>query len=118
MARIEDEINQDNVGKISWDEEIFKFCEFKDFEFSAVHIDADFIQCSFEGLDWYGGLFNICNFIECRFENCVFRGSTFADCKFVQCSFKNCRFEEDNMGSPCTFDRSKFYDCTGAPQLD
>ena len=122
MARYEETVTADQVGKISWQEELFKYCRFRDFELSVVEVDSDFILCTFENLDWYGGLFNLCNFVECRFQGCVFRGSTFAGCKFVQCTFEDCRFEDDNMGSACTFDDSVFYDTVisgsaGVPEI-
>jgi uncharacterized protein YjbI with pentapeptide repeats len=96
------------------EDSIFKYCSFKNISVDGKSIDAIFLCCEMSGVDWYWGLFNGCLFVDTQFENCVFRGSNFADCRFLNCQFVNCQFEEDNFGSLCSFEGSKWFECTAS----
>lgn len=105
-------ITQGNLSTVDWHEDCFKYCQFQDFEMEGEEIDSIFLVCTFANLDWYAGLFNICNFIRCEFVNCTFRGCSFPDCKFVECSFTNCQFLKNSFGSDGRFDRAIAYGCS------
>ncbi len=90
---------------------VFKFCTLNKFSVDGQEIDATFLFCEAIGLNWYWGLFNGCVFVDTKFKDCVFQGSNFADCRFLNCEFTNCRFELDNLGSPCSFTGSKWFEC-------
>lgn len=104
-------ITQDNLKSVNWEEEFYKYCNFENFSIEGGHIDSDFIDCSFDNVEWYWGIFNIVNFVDCIFNNCIFRGSAFPDCKFVECEINNCRFIKDNLDSDCTFENASSYNC-------
>jgi uncharacterized protein YjbI with pentapeptide repeats len=111
----EKEIHQNHIKDIIWNEEYFKFCYFKDISIEGEHIDSDFIDCTFERLDSYWGLYNLSNFIDCIFIECCFRGCSFPDSKFINCKFEQCHFLKDNMDSECTFNRTQFINCVNPP---
>ncbi|WP_374335676.1 pentapeptide repeat-containing protein [Leeia sp.] len=90
---------------------VFRYCNFKDMELETGPVDASFIGCVFQDLDWYWGLFNCCILVDVSFERCTFRGTNFADCRFLNCTFTNCRFVHDNLDSPCHFEGSQWFDC-------
>ncbi|MFM0649868.1 pentapeptide repeat-containing protein [Paraburkholderia bryophila] len=100
---------------------IFRYCEFKDILLDGKSVDAVFLSCELYDVDWYWGFFNACLFVDAKFENCVFRGSNFADCRFLNCELIKCRFEEDNFGSPCSFEGTQWFGgnaegCVGLPE--
>ena len=101
-----------DIAKLEWDESYFKYCEFRDCAIEGQVINADFVSCSFTGIDWYWILFNVCNLIGCEFRDCVFQGCAFPDSRFVDCKFANCQFVEDNLGVPCDFTKTASYGCT------
>ena len=104
-------IDADNVKSANWEEEYYKYCYFQTFSIEGEHVDSDFIDCTFNGIEWYWGIFNIVNFINCKFSNCVFRGTAFPDCRFVECSLTNCQFVKDNLNGDCSFENAKAYEC-------
>ncbi len=104
-------ITAENFSTIALEDNYFRYCNFEGLSPEAGHITSDFSNCSFREVDWYGGLFNICNFIQCRFENCIFRGTAFPSCRFVECAFVNCQFVKDNMNGDCSFDCAIEYAC-------
>jgi uncharacterized protein YjbI with pentapeptide repeats len=104
-------ITKDNLKSANWEEEHYKFCNFEDFSIEGGHVDSDFINCTFENIEWYWGMFNIVNFIDCTFNNCIFKGSSFPDCKFVECELNNCQFIKDNLDGDCSFENTKAYSC-------
>jgi len=93
-------------------EGVFRYCTFSGFAIEGQHIDAVFIGCTFQGLDWYWGLFNSCLFVGCKFHDSVSRGTLFPDAKFVECEFSHCQFVKDNLNGDCTAERAKWYGCT------
>jgi uncharacterized protein YjbI with pentapeptide repeats len=104
-------ITPENFSTIEWDDNYFKYCDFEGLSPEGGHIASDFSSCSFKNIDWYKGLFNICNFMECRFTNCIFLGTSFPNCKFVECTFTNCQFLKNNMNSDCSFEQAIAYAC-------
>jgi len=90
---------------------VLRYCSIKDISIDGGNVDATFIGCEFQNLDWYWGLFNTSLFADVTFKNCIFRGTAFSGCRFIDCSFVGCRFMKDNLDSPCTFDDSKWFDC-------
>ena len=105
-------IEEKSVKATEWDENYFKYCDFREFSIEGGVVSSDFVGCSFKDVEWYWGLFTLSNFIDCRFADCVFRGSTFADCRFVDCTFANCRFIKDNLDASCSFERTVAYSCS------
>jgi len=100
---------------------IFRYCVFKNIMMEGKSVDAIFLSCKLDSLNWYWGIFNCCLFVDVRFENCVFHGSNFADCRFLNCEFIDCCFDEDNVGSPCSFEGTQWFGgnavgCTGLPE--
>ena len=104
-------ITSGNFSTIDWENNYFKFCDLEGLSSEGGHITSDFSSCSFKDIDWYWGLFNICNFMECRFTNCTFRGTSFPSCKFVECIFTNCQFCKDNLNTDCDFNSAIAYGC-------
>lgn len=104
-------IDQENLKDIEWDENYFKFCDFENFSIEGKTICSDFVNCSFNKVEWYWGLFSGSNFIDCLFTDCTFRGSAFPDSKFVECRFTNCHFLKDNLGEDCDFSKTIAYGC-------
>ena len=92
------------------DGSIFRYCLFKDIAVEGKSVDAVFLSCELNDLDWYWGLFNACLFVDTQLRNCVFRGTNFADCRFLNCKFINCRFEDDNLGSACSFEGTCWFE--------
>jgi len=88
---------------------IFKYCSFKDIALDGKSVDAIFLSCELEKLNWYWGLFNCCLFVDTKFVNCIFQGTNFADCRFLNCEFVNCKFEKDNLHSSCSFERCQWF---------
>lgn len=105
-------INSDNLAEVEWDENYFKFCSFADFYSDVTLISSDFNWCSFNRVEWYGGLFTGCNFIYCTFEACSFAGTSFGDSRFVDCTFVDCTFKKDNLASDCNFSDATIYGCS------
>lgn len=110
--------DKNDVYNINWEEDCFKYCEFKDISLEGEHITADFSSCTFQNVELYWGIFNIVNFVDCKFINCVFKGTSFSDCKFVECELSHCYFIKDNINGDCTFERtisynSKLKSCKG-----
>ncbi len=104
-------ITPENFATIELQDNYFQYCNFEGLSPDGGHITSDFSNCSFQEIDWYGGLFNICNFIQCRFANCSFRGTDFPSCRFVECAFVHCQFVRDNMNSDCSFECAIAYAC-------
>jgi Pentapeptide repeats (9 copies) len=97
---------------ISWEDEAFRFCEFRGIDAEGLHIPSVFLDCIFDRCDLYLSLFNNATFVGVRFKDCNFRGCSFLGCRFVECVFENCRFTADNVGGECRFDDSRWYACT------
>ena len=104
-------ITQESLSDVAWDDEYFKFCEFKNFSIDMESVSSDFVTCNFIELDWYWGFFTLANFIQCKFENCTFRGSSFSGARFYECEFTNCHFVKDNLDGECCFDDALAYGC-------
>ena len=101
---------------------VFRYCAFQGFSVEGGHVDGLFYGCTFEGLEWYWGLFNGCVFVQSKFKSCTFRGTAFPDCRFVECEFIECRFLGDNLGGGCSAEGAAAYDskathCEGAEFL-
>ena len=90
---------------------VFRYCRFASFN-EGGHVDATFLRCGFEGVDWYWTLFNCCVFVGCTFTQCKFRGVSFPDCIFVECRFDNCQFLEDNLKGTCSAEGARVYAST------
>ena len=95
----------------SWEEQTFRFCRFRNVDGQGLHVISDFIDCEFESGDFYWAHFNVVVFVGVVFKNCRFRGCAFSDCRLVECRFENCEFAQDNLGSNCTFEGSRWYGC-------
>jgi uncharacterized protein YjbI with pentapeptide repeats len=94
----------------SADGAIFIYCSFKNMILNGRGVDSVIISCKFVNFDWYWGFFNGCLAVDTTFSNCVFRGVGFSSCRFLNCKFNECRFENDNLGHPCDFDDTKWFD--------
>lgn len=105
-------VSKENVAVIDWDENYFKFCDFENCSVEGGTVCSDFVDCSFNDVDWYWGLFSASNFVKCLFKDCVFRGSSFPDSRFVECTLTNCRFVKDNLDGDCDFSRTVAYSCS------
>jgi uncharacterized protein YjbI with pentapeptide repeats len=92
--------------------EIFRYCHFESAELEGGESDGVFLNCTFQDLEWYWGLFNLALFVECKFERCTFRGTSFTGCRFVECSFDECRFLPDNLGGLCSASETNVYAST------
>ena len=107
------EITPDNVAGIEWDDEHFKYCTFSRLQMEGNTICSDFVDCIFENVYWYWGLFTATNFINCQFNECTFAGTDFPDSRFIDCKLTNCKFIGDNLaGDPCCFDKTVAYGCS------
>lgn len=100
---------------------VFRYCCFTSFS-EGGHVDAAFLRCTFEDVDWYWTLFNCCLFVGCTFTRCKFRGVSFPDCIFVECQFASCQFLEDNLKGNCRAEGARVYastasDCVGEDVL-
>src|ERR1700722_246283 len=51
-------INSGNLAEIEWNDGYFKFCDFEGFSIDGGLVAADFVDCSFKGVNWYWGLFS------------------------------------------------------------
>jgi uncharacterized protein YjbI with pentapeptide repeats len=102
-----------NLSEIDLGDVVHKYCEFSDIANDDfwMSMESDFIDCSFENIQWYGALFNCQTIIGCAFTNCTFQGVTFASCRLVDCEFNTCKFMPDNLGGDCHFDDNKVYGC-------
>jgi uncharacterized protein YjbI with pentapeptide repeats len=105
-------VNKENFAAIDWDENHFKYCEFKTFSVEGGLVCSDFVSCSFRDVEWYWTSFSGSNFIDCQFKDCVFRGTTFPDSRFVECRLAHCRFIKDNLGGDCGFSNTVAYKCS------
>jgi uncharacterized protein YjbI with pentapeptide repeats len=93
------------------EDSLFRYCLFLELAPFGGIATSEFVSTSFVNVDWYSGLFNVCNFLDCQFEGCTFRGTSFPDCRFVDCRFSDCRLLADNLGGECVFDGAKWYGC-------
>jgi uncharacterized protein YjbI with pentapeptide repeats len=93
-------------------DEIFRWCRFETVRLEGGESDGVFLSCTFQGFDWYWGIFNLALFVGCKFERCTFRGTAFSGCRFVECSFTECRFLADNLGGACSASDTNLYGCT------
>jgi fluoroquinolone resistance protein len=96
---------------ITWEDQVFQFCEFRGIGGEGLHIASAFLDCSFSKCDLYWTLANIATFVGVTFHGCVFRGCSFSGCRFVECTFQDCLFTESNLGGKCSFDGSRWYAC-------
>lgn len=64
--RTSDEI----VSKL--EDSVYRYCTISVGRIEGGHVTSTFLSTSFHHVDWYWGLFNLCNFIECRFEDARF----------------------------------------------
>ncbi|WP_423372883.1 pentapeptide repeat-containing protein [Dyella acidisoli] len=110
--QIENETFEHRLSKpLSWEEHVFRFCEFRDIDGQGLHITSEFIDCEFDDGDFYWALFNGIALVGVTFRNCRFRGCSFSGCRVVECSFEHCEFTQDNLGGDCTFRGSRWYAC-------
>lgn len=93
-------------------DEIFRYCQFKTAKLEGGESDGVFLSCTFQGFEWYWGIFNLALFVSCKFEGCTFRGTAFSGCRFVECSFIQCQFLADNLGGLCSASETNLYDCS------
>jgi uncharacterized protein YjbI with pentapeptide repeats len=105
-------IGKGDVAEVEWDENHFKFCEFRRISIEGQAVCSDFVSCLFTNVDWYWGLFSGSNFIGCRFTDCVFAGCAFPQTRFIDCIFTNCRFTKDNLNASCDFSDTISYGST------
>ncbi|WNL45777.1 hypothetical protein RKE25_20575 [Dyella sp. BiH032] len=111
--QIDNEVFENCLPKgVSWDEQAFVFCEFRNIVGEGTHISSIFVDCGFDQCDMYWGMFNIATFVGVSFRHCVFRGCLFPDCRFVECRFEACLFTVDSFGAGCDFRDSRWYGCT------
>jgi len=96
---------------ISWEDQVFNFCEFRNVQGEGLHIASAFLDCTFTQCDLYWTLANIATFVGVKFQDCQFRGCSFSGCRFVECAFEGCCFMDDNLGGSCNFDGSRWYGC-------
>jgi fluoroquinolone resistance protein len=97
---------------VKWEEHVFQYCTFTGFNEEGAHVDSIFIDCVFEGCEFYWGLFNTTTLAGVVFKNCRFRGCGFPGCRFVECAFENCDFTVDAFGKSCRFADSRWYACS------
>jgi uncharacterized protein YjbI with pentapeptide repeats len=97
---------------MSWEDQVFQFCEFRDIQGEGLHITSAFLDCTFSQCDLYWVLGNIATFVGVTFRGCTFSGCSFSGCRFVECTFQDCRFTKSNLGGNCSFDGSRWYGCT------
>ena len=97
---------------LSENEEIFRYCHFETAELEGGDSDGVFLSCTFQGFEWYWGIFNLALFVGCKFERCTFRGTAFSGCRFVECSFTECQFLADNLGGLCSASETNLYGCS------
>lgn len=101
----------DLAGKLEGS--LFRFCSLSGL-IEGGHVTSAFLSTTFDRIECYLGLFNLCLFVDCQFDRCTFRGTSFPGCRFVDCRFFNCRFVPDNLGGGCVFDDTKWYGCLQA----
>lgn len=104
---------------------VFRFCTFQglgdlEMQLGRASIGSCFLNSTFIDCDWYDPFFCDVLFFETKFERCTFKGGSFASSCFVACEFDDCRFERNALGSPCTFDGVRWFDCRrrGCPGLE
>jgi uncharacterized protein YjbI with pentapeptide repeats len=97
---------------VGWREHCFQYCTFIDLVEEGGSIESVFLACDFRNCEWYWGLFNIAVFVGVTFTDCTFRGASFSGCKFVECEFVRCKFTLDNLGGSCSFNDSRWYNCS------
>lgn len=113
--RIENEEFSDfRSARKAYEDVFVRYCRFLSHADEGPHIDSTFVQCDFEGVDWYWVHFNQAVLVRCSFKNCQFRGATFSDALLVECNFENCQFLSDNLGGSCTNHDSRLHACTFA----
>lgn len=113
----------DAVSWVSHENSIFRYCSFTSALIDGKSLDAVFLACELEDLDWYWGFFGSCLFVDTTFSRCVFRGADFSNCRFLNCDFYSCQFVTDGLGAPCLFDNATWVDCStkdciGLPGFD
>lgn len=94
-----------------WEDHVFQFCTFHNLDGEGLHVTSHFIDCEFEGGDFYWVIFNLAVFVGVTFKNCRFRGCSFAGCRMVECVFEHCEFDKDALDGDCTFTGSRWYAC-------
>jgi uncharacterized protein YjbI with pentapeptide repeats len=104
-------ITPKNVASVEWSDAYFKLCAFSGFAMEGQYVSSDFVDCSFQDLDWYWGLFTHSNFVGCRFQDCTFAGTGFPDTRFIDCRFTNCSFVKDEFGRECDLTKTLDYGC-------
>ena len=110
--RIESEDFADfRSARKAYDDVFVRYCRFSQPNDEGPHIDSTFVQCDFEGVDWYWAHFNQAVLIRCNFKDCKFRGVTFSDVLLVECSFENCQFLPSNLGGLCSNNDSRLHAC-------
>lgn len=100
------------VKPARWQDHVFQYCTFKNFDTEGGDVDSIFVACRFDDCEWYWGLFNCAVFVQVTFTNCTFRGTAFGGCKFVECEFIGCKFVKDNLDAECSFNGNAWYGCS------
>ncbi|WP_082814482.1 pentapeptide repeat-containing protein [Collimonas fungivorans] len=95
----------------SWEDCVFRYCNFADIDSEGGSIDSIFVGCTFENCEWYWGIFNLAILVQVKFKGCTFRGTAFSGSKFVECEFIDCEFTKDNLNGDCSFDDVAWYKC-------
>ena len=70
----------------------------------------DYIEQSFNGLDFRQEVVPAVTFDDCTFQDCNFSETQFKRCSFRNCHFKNCDLSLCEV-EYCRFQRSQFKDC-------
>jgi uncharacterized protein YjbI with pentapeptide repeats len=96
---------------------IFRYCSFNKIQLDGGSVDAIFIACQLNELDWYWTFFNSCLFVDIHFTQCIFSGANFSECHFFNCNFINCIFQENNIGTPCYFKNSIWFNNTNTNSI-
>jgi uncharacterized protein YjbI with pentapeptide repeats len=92
---------------------VFRYCRFDKLQENQTGlVDSDFLNCTFKNCDFYWSAVPVVLFYACTFENCTFRGVSFRGCTFVSTSFTDCTFTRSNLGGDCSFDETKWFDCS------
>ena len=46
-------VRAENLSKVTWDDSYFKYCEFLEFSLEGESACSDFVDCTFNRIDWY-----------------------------------------------------------------
>ncbi|HPY40996.1 MAG TPA: hypothetical protein PLM98_10805 [Thiolinea sp.] len=95
-----------------WGDTAYVYCNFNNLKDIHEQFGAFYMCCQFNDCSWYWSLFNVAHFVSVNFKNCRFAGVSIAGCTFTECHFENCHFIADNLGSPCHFSDTRWYNCT------